>query len=251
MADGLGEALMRVLAAPQRPVHIVIEASGVGDPWQIAEIAMLEPDLDLAAVIVLADAEQVLAQLADPYIGDTVRRQIRRADLLLLNKIDLADAAHLQAVHAALSALQPSLRIVETRNAQPPALLLRFAHASLPDSLPPAEPEHGIRRLLYRRKIVFQRKRLEQLLGSLPPALLRLKGWCRIADAVGGETRLYLLQMTGPRWTLSPAEGAAAMLLGQDSLLVGLGHAGLPEDAVLAAFFDAAGMTAQDIQAVA
>ena len=251
MADGLGEALMRVLAAPQRPEHIVIEASGVGDPWQIAEIAMLEPDMDLAAVIVLADAEQLLTQLADPYIGDTVRRQIRRADLLLLNKIDLADTARLQAAYAALSALRPELRIVETRNAEPPALLLRFAHATRPDNLPPAEPEHGIRRWLYRRKIVFDRKRLEPVLNSLPPALLRLKGWCRIADTTGGEPRFYLLQMTGPRWNLTPAEGTALAVLDQESLLVGLGHAAMPEDTVLAALFDAAAMPTGVIQAVA
>src|SRR3546814_11559184 len=75
-----------VLDAPVRPGHIVIEASGVGDPWQIAGIALAEPDLQLAAVVVLADAEQLPAQLADPYIGDTVRRQIMRADILLLNK---------------------------------------------------------------------------------------------------------------------------------------------------------------------
>src|SRR3546814_7850664 len=86
MADGLAEALLRVLDAPVRPEHIVIEASGVGDPWQIAGIALAEPDLQLAAVVVLADAEQLPAQLADPYIGDTVRRQIMRADILLLNK---------------------------------------------------------------------------------------------------------------------------------------------------------------------
>src|SRR3546814_19306310 len=76
MADGLAEALLRVLDAPVRPEHIVIEASGVGDPWQIAGIALAEPDLQLAAVVVLADAEQLPAQLAAPYIGDTLRRPL-------------------------------------------------------------------------------------------------------------------------------------------------------------------------------
>ena len=248
MADGLGEAILRVLAAPQRPEHIVIEASGVGDPWQIAEVAMLEPDLELAAVLVLADAEQLPTQLADPYIGDTVRRQIRRADLLLLNKIDLVEAAKLQALHGMLAQMQPGLRIVETRNAQPPAMLLRFDHDVTPEKLPPIDDAgHGIRRWLYRRPVCFRRADLERLLDSLPTSLLRLKGWCRIEN----EPRPYLVQMTGRRWSLTPAEGAALALLGADSLLVGLGNAMLPEDAALAALFDAAATDAEPGRAVA
>ncbi|MBX3454639.1 GTP-binding protein [Ferrovibrio sp.] len=244
MADGLGEALIRVLSAPVLPEHIVIEASGVGDPWQIAEVAMLEPDLQLAAVIVLADAEQLPAQLADSYIGDTVRRQLRRADLLMLNKIDLVDAARLQTAHETLAGLQPGLRVIETRDAKPPAMLMQFDHATTPERLPLFAPEdtpdHGIQRWLYRRNIRFEREKLERLLDSLPASLLRLKGWCWIE----GENAPFLLQMTGSRWSLGATEKSShpllTSLLGEDSLLIGLGTARLPEDAVLTALFESA-----------
>ncbi|WP_374632451.1 GTP-binding protein [Ferrovibrio sp.] len=244
MADGLGEALIRVLSAPVLPEHIVIEASGVGDPWQIAEVAMLEPDLQLAAVIVLADAEQLPAQLADSYIGDTVRRQLRRADLLMLNKIDLVDAARLQTAHETLAGLQPGLRVIETRDAKPPAMLMQFDHATTPERLPLFAPEdtpdHGIQRCLYRRNIRFEREKLERLLDSLPASLLRLKGWCWIE----GENAPFLLQMTGSRWSLDATEKSShpllTSLLGEDSLLIGLGTARLPEDAVLTALFESA-----------
>ncbi len=239
LADGLSDALLRVLNAPVAPEHIVIEASGVGDPWQIAEVALIEPDLSLAAVIVLVDAEQLAAQLADGYIGDTVRRQISRADLLLLNKMDLvgeAQAAHCQSL---LRQLAPQGRILPTIQAQPPIALLHFERDTPPDAvaaaaLPPIDG-HGIQRWLYRRPAALQRAELERLLQQMPPALLRLKGWCRFA----GDDQSYLLQLSGPRWSLSPSPGLPTALLGMETLLVGLGTPELPEAAALDAAFDA------------
>ena len=234
MADGLSEALLRVLDAPVRPEHIVIEASGVGDPWQIAGIALAEPDLQLAAVIVLADVEQLPAQLADPYIGDTVRRQIMRADILLLNKADLVDAGRIAEARHLLQGLRPALRVVETAQAALPIELLDVAPPVREDAPLPAVHDHGIRRWLYRGGRPFDRAALEALLDDLPPSLLRLKGWCRIA----GAARPLLLQMTGARWTLSGSTAPPALLAGE-TLLVGLGTAALPDDLRLAAMFDA------------
>src|SRR3546814_17999490 len=50
MADGLAEALLRVLDAQVRPEHIVIDASGVGGPWQLAGHALAAPGWHRAAV---------------------------------------------------------------------------------------------------------------------------------------------------------------------------------------------------------
>jgi G3E family GTPase len=235
MADGLSEALLRVLEAPVGPEHIVIEASGVGDPWQIAGIALAEPDLRLAAVIVLADAEQLSMQLADRYIGDTVRRQIMRADILVLNKVDLVEARQLDVARSLLRDLRPALRIVETAQAAMPADLLDADLPSRADLQLPAVQDHGIRRWLYRNRRVFARRALEALLDDLPPSLLRLKGWCRIA----GAPQPLLLQMSGARWTLSSAVAPPALLT-DETLLVALGTAALPDDARLTALFDAA-----------
>lgn len=247
MADGLAETLLRVLDAPVRPEHIVIEASGVGDPWQIAEVALTEPDLHLAAVIVLADAEQFPLQIDDPYIGDTVRRQIMRADLLLLNKTDLVDTRHLALIRERLLGLRPALRIIETVRAILPAEVL---DADLPvkragTDLPPVH-DHAIRRWLYRSRRPFDHAALQALLDALPPSLLRLKGWCCIA----GETTPRLLQMTGARWTLS-SDMPPPALVRAETLLVGLGSAALPDDGRLAALFDAACAPDADNQAVA
>jgi len=234
MSGGLSETIAQIIDAPVRPEHIVIEASGVGDPWQIAEVALLEPDLDLAGVIVLADAERLTAQLADSYIGDTVSRQILRCDLLLLNKTDLTDADSLQVLRRQLMQLKPDLRIVETQQAQAPRALLTLTHDPQAEIALPAVTEHGIRRWLYRRRASFDRAGLEALLDRLPPSVLRLKGWCRMA----GAAQPILLQSTGSRWSLSPTDSPAAILLQDEILLVGLGTAEMPDDSAMAALFD-------------
>ena len=46
--------------------------------------------LRLDGVLVVVDAEQIRAQALNKYVGDTVLRQLAQADLILLNKIDVA-----------------------------------------------------------------------------------------------------------------------------------------------------------------
>ncbi|MBM3523974.1 MAG: GTP-binding protein, partial [Alphaproteobacteria bacterium] len=73
--------------------HVVIETSGVSLPGSVAQSIGLVGALRLDGVVVLLDAETLRERAADPYLADTIERQIADADLLLLNKFDLVDAA--------------------------------------------------------------------------------------------------------------------------------------------------------------
>ncbi|HNB43617.1 MAG TPA: GTP-binding protein, partial [Burkholderiaceae bacterium] len=88
IGDDLAAALLRVLEASPRFDAVVIEASGVSDPWRIAQIGLAEPALELGGVVVLVDASAALGQSRDPLLADTLLRQLHAADLLVLNKID-------------------------------------------------------------------------------------------------------------------------------------------------------------------
>ena len=70
-------ALKAVLARPQPPDAIVIEASGVADPAAVARLAACHPALASQVTIVVADAETVRARADDKYVGGLVRRQLR------------------------------------------------------------------------------------------------------------------------------------------------------------------------------
>ena len=88
LADGFAAALMQVRSSESVPTRLLIEASGVSDPAQIAAYGHT-PGLRLDAVAVVVDAETVQERASDRWVADTVRRQIGSADLLILNKVDL------------------------------------------------------------------------------------------------------------------------------------------------------------------
>ena len=102
MAGGLDDALARVLALDPLPEWIVIEASGVSDPGRIAQVGMSDPLLQLEGVVVVADAANVRAGWRRiRCLADTLERQLRAADLLVLNKTALAPPQELSARAAA------------------------------------------------------------------------------------------------------------------------------------------------------
>lgn len=216
--------------------HIVIEASGVGDPWRIAEIALVEPDLRLDAVMVLADASRIEMLLADPRVGATVRSQFERCNVVLLNKIDLVDRAALSSARAAVTRVCNGARIVETSQAAMPDLsrLRRsppplFAQRYAVDAV---DHEEAFRRWSYQRSAAFDRGRLAQAVARLPPQLLRLKGTCSLA----GEAGHAVFQMVGQAWSLTEAGPAS----GPEIALVGIGTRDLPDTAELDDILDCA-----------
>jgi G3E family GTPase len=234
------DTMCRVLDAPVPYERIVIEASGVGDPWKIAEIALIEPTLRLDGVIVLADANRIAQLVGDARVGDTVRGQFDRCDVVLLNKSDLVDAAGLATAHAAVQGLRPGLRIIETRRGAMPALAQLEPGAASPfrvDSPAIDAIDHAAQfeSWCYRRNGAFDRDALAAALATMPSQLLRLKGSCRL----DGESGNAVFQMVEKAWSLVPGttDDAADEA---DIVLVGVGTADLPPAAVLDAILDRA-----------
>src|SRR5690606_21185181 len=120
MGSGLEDALIRVLERSPLPDLIVIEASGVSDPGRIAQVGLSDAMLQLETIVEMVDSEQVVAQLDDPLLGDTLARQIAAASLLVLNKTDLVDSAGLSAVRARLDAQFGSMAMLEASHARVP-----------------------------------------------------------------------------------------------------------------------------------
>jgi G3E family GTPase len=246
IGGGFIETLGKILDDKIPFDHIIIEASGVGDPWRIAEIALVEPSLRLNAVIVLADASRIDSLLMDSRVGDTVRNQFERADLVLLNKIDLLDRASARAARNAIVSLRDGLNIIETSQhtmpdlpVGPSRIVSRF---SASEAIDVANHERQFRRWSYRRNDAFDRVRLEIALEALPPQLLRLKGHCRLA----GEANASLLQMMGQDWSLTPADVAEQTGI----LLVGVGIDDLPDAADLDTILDRALTSTSDVPSI-
>ena len=210
MAGGLDDALARVLALDPLPEWIVIEASGVSDPGRIAQVGMSDPMLQLEGVVVLADAANVRALAADPLLADTLERQLKAADLLVLNKTDLTSAEDLPALRQWLHAATRGAAMVETREGRVDlrhllgegemhglARACASGACGHPGHIHPAtsdEPDHPFQSWLWRAPALLDADRFASRLREAPRQLLRAKGWVR-TDRHG----LVLVQLAGRR----------------------------------------------------
>lgn len=210
MAGGLDDALARVLALDPPPEWIVIEASGVSDPSRIAQVGMCDPLLQLEGVVVLVDAANVRALADDPLLSDTVARQLRAADLLVLNKTDLVTPEDLGRVREWLRGMTQGAAMVDTREgrvdlrylsgeALPGASVhdcghVGCGHAAHHCAMPQTDPDHPFQSWLWQAPGTLNADWLAGQLRQMPRQLLRAKGWVR-TDRHG----LVLVQWAGRR----------------------------------------------------
>ncbi|SIQ37416.1 GTP-binding protein [Pseudacidovorax sp. RU35E] len=235
IGDDLTTALIGLIERDRPPEAIVIEASGVSDPWRIAQVGLADPALALDAVLVLADATMLREQAADPLLADSVRRQLDAADLLVLNKTDLVDAAALAGLRAWLDDEWPATPRIETVQARVPSALLQAPRLPRADEghahCAACEGEHGhhhdhgdvdhaqlFETWALRDAPVFHAPALRALLKAMPPGVLRLKGLVR-TDAHAG---LVELQFAGRHGALRAAPAAATPEAADTLVAIGL-----------------------------
>lgn len=223
IGDDLTKALIRVIDARPAPDWILVEASGVSDPWKIAQVGLVDPALALDGVVVLADAQGVRAQAADPLLADTVRRQLAAADLLVLNKTDLVSPETLRATRDWIGGEAPDASIYETCDADVPLELLCSLAAGSGAPGPPRRTDrsaatsgghgdhaHAFAAWSFETGRIFSAQALRALLSDMPRGIVRAKGIVRVDDAPGRATVLQfagksrMLKRYGP-WIEGPS----------------------------------------------
>jgi len=232
IGDDLGNALIQLLDAWPPFDAVVVEASGVSDPWRIAQYALADPRLVLDGVIVLVDAAAVTAQALDPLLADTLSRPLAHADLIVLNKVDQTDATTLAAAHAWLAQqAPPGVPQLETVQAQVPLALLGAAlyqpkgwggerrggegrgGGGLPGH-PAVAHDQRFESWAVQPEGAYDAQRLRAWLHTLPPAVLRLKALLPLADGRWAEGhwagRHASLRLGVP----APDDGAALVAIG-------------------------------------
>jgi G3E family GTPase len=100
---------------------IIVETTGLADPAPVAQTFFTDEDVRaktaLDAIVTVVDAKHLEARLKD---SQEAARQIAFADVLLLNKTDLASLPELATIEATLRALNPSARIVRSERGRAP-----------------------------------------------------------------------------------------------------------------------------------
>jgi G3E family GTPase len=215
IGDDLTQALLRVLSSAPPFDAVVVEASGVSDPWRVAQFALADSRLRLDGVIVLLDTACALEQARDPLLKESIERPLAHADLVVLNKSDLVDAATLDNLRAWVGQHAPRVPVIPAVQADLPVALLGSAglyraHGGGLKSLPAMhatqfETWHTQASGLYDEVL------LRTWLENLPPGVLRLKGWLHSSDASWLE-----LQFAGARASLrhatAPPDGAQVLV---------------------------------------
>ncbi len=116
LRDDLVEAVLRAMARPERPEYILLEASGVADPAGITlafHTPRLRDRIRLDSVTCVLDAQQVFAYPNYPELLQLQLHQIAFADMVVLNKVDLATSEQLRQIHALIDHHFNNIRIVE------------------------------------------------------------------------------------------------------------------------------------------
>ncbi|MGF0118586.1 CobW family GTP-binding protein [Promicromonospora sp. Marseille-Q5078] len=184
--------VMRRLAARDDLDHVVVEASGIADPTGLSTWGAF-PGLAPGRTVVCADVTTVVRKARDRYVGDVVRTQLSRADVLVLTWCDVAAPEAVDAAEAVARRHAPGARLLRSRGGDlraadllggPPAAGTREDQA-VPPVPPPSDDGHGHVTRFVPLAGPVDPAALAGTLRSLPSAVVRAKGVVR--SAAGGS----------------------------------------------------------------
>ena len=240
----LFDSLFQLLEAAGPLEFIIIETSGVANPAKVADVGRVGRSFRLNLIVIVTDAATVREHAADRYLGDTITRQLAAADLILINKTDLMEAAELAELEAWFDTVAPGVGRIACRAAAVPVDMLldvpppdRLVRRG--DDTKHADEHHGrqFESWSFVSSRPFRAAALHDVLAQLPQTILRAKGMVRLDQEPDRQTVLHFV---AGRWTLETGE--AWLALPRTELVV-IGLAGRIETAALEAAFTGALLT--------
>lgn len=215
------------------PNRIFIETTGVADPFEILGF-MKRPDIKKRI-----NVSKVITVLAGDmwegreYFGPLFYNQLKAAELLLLNKVDMLPKEDVPRFLEELREVNPSCSILPTHHCQiDPAVLWepvpRVDH-EIESDLPHVHADHedaeelGYVAFAFEEKSPFKRDCFHRFMENLPIEMYRVKGYALLDDKrffinhVGGKTEWIELDEVGPTklafvgWQVSELETMKAL----------------------------------------
>lgn len=200
LQDDALKQLQELAAIPNPSDHILVEASGAGEPARLAYLGFGVRGLQLSGIYVAIDAATIAAKQHDKFTGKLIKRQIAQADFCLLTKADLTDDNGAMA-HDLISG------ITDAPIAKPGNSVLVDMLSGAPSTLPQAAADAPLfaDTLFDNFTLTVDEpldiEKLTALLDTLP--LIRAKG----------HTGTHRLQLVGQRYTLIEADTRRAELV--------------------------------------
>ncbi|MEO0412119.1 MAG: GTP-binding protein [Pseudomonadota bacterium] len=243
---------VRQLASEGRFDYLLIESTGISEPLPVAatfdfrdeegeslsDVARLDTMVtvvdavnllrDYASHDFLRDRGEVMGEEDDRTLVDLLVDQIEFADIVILNKVDDATADQVDAARKIIRSLNADARIIETSYSDVPASsiletgLFDFEQAhehpmwakelyGFADHVPETE-EYGVTSHVYRARRPFIPERIQTVLNSPLPGVIRAKGhfWISTRPEWVGEFALAgalsSVKPMGTWWASVPKE---------------------------------------------
>ncbi|GGP66076.1 GTP-binding protein [Saccharothrix coeruleofusca] len=245
------------LAREGRFDAILIESTGISEPmpvaatfeWTFEDGTSLSDHARLDTTVTVVDASTFLSELErgdrldqrgleaadgdERGISDLLVDQVEFADVLVLNKTDLATPERLATTEGLLRELNPAARLIRShRGVVDMAEVLdtgRYDPVSaatspgwaqeLAGSHTPETEEYGIRSVTYRADRPFHPARLAAALEDWT-GVVRSKGFCHLASR---PSTLAVWSQAGPNMTIEPGESLTGHTARQELVFIGIG----------------------------
>lgn len=215
--DDLMETVEELINRPEQVDYILLEASGVADPAGIVATfnsANYRDRIRLDSITCVIDADQLLTDQEYPHLTQLKLRQIGLADMVILNKVDLAGPEKVRQVHLWIDEYFNNIRIVETNFCDVPYEILmgvgRFDPAHLfllqnnGDDVEVYEQHHHHGQTFstwsYDTEMPLSLEALRKMVKKLPGGIYRCKGVVFSAEA---PEHRAVLQVVGRRSDVS------------------------------------------------
>ncbi|RLQ92485.1 GTP-binding protein [Planomicrobium sp. Y74] len=176
------EAQIQTLLAEETFDVLLIETTGAAHPVEALD-AIFSPlfaeKLNFRGIVTVADSKRWLDRdQMSPQIRSLFLEQIRHADLILANKMDLLDEKELGDAIFGMQSLNSKAQIVQTANSKIPYKLLQNLSAGTKGNVEKAEiGKLNLNTKVLRFEQPVNRERFEDWLRTLPETVYRIKGY--------------------------------------------------------------------------
>ncbi|MEG2392436.1 MAG: GTP-binding protein, partial [Pseudomonas sp.] len=123
--EDLVRIVRELVARPVRLDHILIETSGLADPYPVAQSFFINDpiadEVELDAIVTMVDAKHIAQHLEDLQLDGVDNQavdQIVCADRIVINKVDLVSAEEVEALRGKIRGLNATADLVTSTHAQ-------------------------------------------------------------------------------------------------------------------------------------
>ena len=193
------EFAIKEIIQKYNPEIIIVETTGVAEPDAIVFDLEGMAEVKLDSVIVVADADSFVRF---PEIGKVGEEQIKVADIVLLNKVDLVEEKNLEEIENKIRKINFRAKIFRAKFCEVNVDFL-FGLEAKRENLKKIEHDHEnkFESFVLEVKNNFKKEELENFLKNLPKEIYRVKGFVNL------EGRSTLVNFVAGRWGLEEMEG--------------------------------------------